>query len=96
MYFYQVPANVNGKMSQQVYIYQSLEPIVMPWVQAHSDFILEEDGNLGHGPEKSNIVRTWKEENELESNFNCHDSLDLTPLENFWQPVKQALCKHPH
>lgn len=35
IYFYEVLDNMNGKMSQQVYIDQILEPIVMPWIQAH-------------------------------------------------------------
>ena len=61
IYFYEVPGNTNEKMSQQVYIDQILDPIVKPWIQAHQDFVLEEDGDSGHGPGKSNIVRTWKE-----------------------------------
>ena len=60
IYFYEVPSNKNGKMSQQVYIDQILEPIVKPWIQTHQDFVLEEDGNSGHGPGKLNIVRIWK------------------------------------
>lgn len=60
------------------------------------DFVLEEDGDSGHGPGKSNIVRTWKQENNLEYYFNCHSSLDLSPIENCWQPVQQHLHKYPH
>ena len=96
IYFYEVPGNTNGKMSQKVYIDQILEPIVKPWIDAHHDFVLEEDGDSGHGPEKSNIVRTWKEANGLEFYFNCHSSPDLAPIENCWQPVKQHLHKYPH
>ena len=94
--FYEVPGNTNGKMSQQVYIDKILEPIVRPWLQTHHDFVLEEDRDLGHGPGKSNIVRTWKEQNNLESYFDCHNSPDLAPIENCWQPVKQTLRKYPH
>lgn len=96
IYFYNVPGNTNGKMSQQVYIDQILEPIVKPWIQTHQDFVLEEDGDSGHGPGKSNIMRTWKEKNGLESYFNYHNSHDLAPIENCWQPVKQTLRKYPH
>lgn len=67
IYFYEVPDNMNGQMSQQIYIDQILEPIVMPWIQARQDFVLEEDGDSGHGPGKSNILRTWKGKNGLES-----------------------------
>ncbi len=83
-------------MSQQVYIEKILEPFVKLWLQAHHDFVLEEDGNLGQRPEKSNIVRKWKEQNDLETYFNCHNSQDLTLIENCWQPMKQTLRKFPH
>ena len=73
-----------------------LEPVVKPWLQAHHDFVLEEDGDSGHGPGKSNIVRTWKEQIGLETCFNCHNSSDLALMENCWQPVKQTLRKFPH
>jgi hypothetical protein len=45
---------------------QILEPIVKLWLDEGQDFVLEEDGDSGHGPSKSNIVRTWKENNGLE------------------------------
>ena len=32
----------------------------------------------------------------FESHYNCHKPPDLAPIENFWQLVKQALCKYPH
>ncbi len=83
-------------MSQQVYINQILELIVKRWIQAHQDFVLEEDGDLGHGPGKSNIMRKWKEKNGLESFFHCHNFPDLAPIKNYWQLVKQTLCKYPH
>jgi hypothetical protein len=31
----------------------------------------------------------------LKSYFNCHDSLDLAPIENAWQPPKQYIRKFP-
>ena len=96
--FYDVPGNVNGKMSQQVYIDSILEPVVKPWLenQGGERFTLEEDGDSGHGPGKSNIVRTWKEKNGLKTYFNCPQSPDLAPIENCWQPVKDQLRKYPH
>jgi hypothetical protein len=44
-------------MSQQVYIHSILEPHVLPELQNGVDFVLEEDGDSGHGPSKNNIVR---------------------------------------
>jgi hypothetical protein len=58
--------------------------------------VLEEDGDSGHGPGKSNIVRTWKETHHLESYFNCASSPDLSPIENCWAVPKQHLRKFPH
>ena len=69
IYFYDVSGNKNGKMSQRVYIDQILDPIVKPWLDQGHNFVLEEDGDSGHGPGKSNIVRTWKEEHGLEHYF---------------------------
>ena len=59
-------------MCQKVYIDQILEPIVKSWIDAHYNFVLEEDGDSGYGPGKSNIVYTWKEANGLEFYFNSH------------------------
>ena len=83
-------------MSQRVYIDSILEPIVKPWIEAKHDFVLEEDGDSGHGPGKSNIVRTWKQNNDLKHYFNCPCSPDLAPIENCWQAPKQYLKKYPH
>ncbi len=57
---------------------------------------MEEDGDLGHGTGKSNIVHKWKTTNHLKSYFNCAQSPDLAPIENMWQPTKQELRKYPH
>ena len=95
--FYDVPSNTNGKMSQRVYIDQILKPVVKPWLEAGHDFVLEEDGDSGHGPSrKHNIVKAWKKENKLESYFNCASSPGLAPIENCWLPPKQHLNKYPH
>ena len=95
MHFYSLPGNSNGKMSQGVYITQILEPIVQPWIEDGRDFVLKEDGDSGHGPSKSNPVRSWKEEHGLEFYFNYAASPDLAPIENRWQPAKVYLRKFP-
>jgi hypothetical protein len=96
IYFYEVPGNTNGKMSQQVYIDQILEPIVKPWLDTGHDFVLEEDGDSGYGPGKNNPVRTWKENHGLKHYFNCSNSPDLSPIENCWLPPKAHVRKFPH
>ena len=56
--FYEVLENTNEKMSLQVYINQILELVVKPWLLEKQDFVLEEDGDRGHGKAKNcNIVR---------------------------------------
>jgi hypothetical protein len=47
----------------------------------YSRFVLEEDGDSGHGTGPKNIVRTWKQENKLNYYFNCASSPDLFPIE---------------
>jgi hypothetical protein len=65
--FYDVPGNTNGKMSKQVYRDKILEPIVKPWCERVSrgladPFILEEDGDSGHGTAAvSCIIHKWKQ-----------------------------------
>jgi hypothetical protein len=87
--FYDIPSNSNGKMTQKAYINQILEPIVKPWIDAGHDFVLEEDGDSGHGPPRStgNIVMDWKRQYGLNHYFNCPGSPDL---EDAWQPTKCA------
>jgi hypothetical protein len=94
--FYDISSNTNGKMTQKDYISQILEPVVKPWLDAGHAFILEEDGDSGHGPSKNNIARTWKQVHNLKHYFNCHSSPDLAPIENYWQPPKQYVRKFPH
>ena len=68
-------------MSQKAYIEQILDLIVLPWLQAGQNFVLEEDGDSGYGSGKSNIVRTWKEKHELKHYFNCPSSPALSFIE---------------
>ena len=93
--FYEVPSNSNGKMSQRVYIDSILEPVVKSWMEGH-EFVLEEDGDSGHGSGKDNIVRRWKGANGLRYYFNCPHSPDLSPIENCWQVPKQTVGRQPH
>ncbi|KAK4236393.1 hypothetical protein C8A03DRAFT_35699 [Achaetomium macrosporum] len=82
-------------MTLQVYRDQILEPIVGDWLRSGDQrFVLEEDNGSGHGTSK-NIVRTWKEDNGLESFFNCASSPDFVPIEKAWQAAKQAVRKRP-
>ena len=94
--FYEVPGNNNGKMTQQAYIDQVLEHMVKPWLQADDDFVLEEDGDSGHGPGPNNAVRAWKQHHGLQHYFNCAASPDLAPIENCWLPPKQYVRQWPH
>lgn len=73
IYFYKILKNINGKISQYIYINKNFEPIIQPWLQAYHDFVLEEDRDLEHRLGKSNIMYIWS-----------HNSLDLALIENYW------------
>ena len=47
--FYEVPTNTNGKMSQQVYLDCILNGLVKEWLDRGDKFVMEEDGDSGHG-----------------------------------------------
>jgi hypothetical protein len=99
--WYDIPSNKNGKMTAQGYVDNILAPVVKPWIQSHSPFVLEEDRDSGHGVGKGNtaatmLVKEWKQNNSLKSYFNCSGSPDFAPIENAWQPCKQYVRKFPH
>lgn len=90
----------------EVNINQILKVEVKKWLERCDDFVLEEDGDSGHGggcggwdPEKEdapqgrkeNILQIWKREHRLEFYFNCHDSPDFAPIENCWQAPKSKV-----
>lgn len=61
--FYDVPGNTNGKMSLTIYREKIFEPVVKPWILQvrngkMAPFVLEENGNSGHGTGKNNIVQS--------------------------------------
>lgn len=89
--WYEVPGNTNGKMSLKVYRDSILEPVVGSWLRQGASFVLEEDGDSGHGTGKHNIVQEWKEKNGLTSYFNCSGAPDFVPIENAWIGPKQAI-----
>ena len=88
--------NKNRKMTQEYYIQQLLNPIVKKWIDRGNTFVLEEDGDSGHGPGHLNIVRKWKEENGLSYYFNCPGSPDLAPIEKAWKALKEWVRKVPY
>lgn len=86
------PSNKNGKMSQRVYVDQILKPYVSRWLEEGREWILFEDNDSGHGGRsESNIVRSWKEDNELKSIFNAPRAPWLNIIENAWRAPDQAV-----
>ena len=84
-------------MTLNDYIDQILEPVIKPSIEAGHQFVFEEDGDSGHGyGTKINRVKQWKEEHYLTTFRNCPNSADLAPIENCWQPMKQAVRQMPH
>ena len=94
--WYEVPTNSNGKLSQAVYIEAILEGYVKGLIEEGRQFVLEEDGDSGHGPGKNNPVQKWKESHGLRFYFNCPGSPDFAPIENTWLAVKEGLRRQPH
>lgn len=84
--------NNNGKMTQKVYI-ELLTKECKDWPE---EWVLEEDGDSGHGTSKSNPVKKWKAQHQLKSYFNCAHSPDLAPIERAWQAPKEELLKYTH
>lgn len=64
-----------------MYDHKILGPIVKLWLKVYHNYILKKVGDLRYGP---NIVCIWKEQNSLESYFNCHNSSDLALIEHYW------------
>ena len=101
--FYDVPGNDNGAITMKVYRDEILEPVVKPWLDdvkkgRCEPFVLEEDGAPGHGNsgKGGNIVKTWKEKNNLVTYVNCPASADIAPIENTWQAPKAWMRTVPH
>ena len=101
LFEYQIPTNSNGKITQPFYHDNILQGIVKPWMEEVSNglrdsFILEEDGDSGHGPKGQNIVKKWKEKTGLKHYFNCPGSPDWPPIEKCWRKpkstVKSRMC----
>jgi hypothetical protein len=68
---YDVSSNTNEKMSQLIYIDQILKLVVKSWLDKDDDFCLKEDNDSEHDINKNNIVRKWKQEDELKNYLNC-------------------------
>ena len=86
--FYEVPGNINGKMTMGVYI-DIFEQHVLSLLKQGDTFILEEDGDSGYDKaNNNNIMRQWKQQHGLQYYFNAPQSPDLSPIENCWQPTK--------
>ncbi|KAK5651023.1 hypothetical protein OQA88_1807 [Cercophora sp. LCS_1] len=89
---YSIPTNNNGKMTQRYYRDHILEGIVKPWIEevraGAPSFMLEEDGDSGHGRNGNNIVKTWKEKHGLKHYFNCPGSPDLATYRKGLAPTK--------
>ncbi|KAK4237894.1 hypothetical protein C8A03DRAFT_15612 [Achaetomium macrosporum] len=93
--WYDMPDS-NGKLTMTAYRDQILEPVVGSWLRAGHHFVLEEDCDSGHSGKKgNNIVTKWKQENGLESYFNCPLSPDFVPIERALQSPKQYVTKRP-
>ncbi len=83
-------------MTHQVYVDSILEPVVKPWLKTDDEIVVQEDGDSGNGTGQANLVRKWKQDHSLKSNFNFAQSPDLSPMENCWLIPKSHMHKYPH
>ncbi len=96
MHLYDVSDNQNDKMSQKIYLKSILKLIVKSWLDRDDDFVLKENDDSSHDINKSNIVRTWKEKNQLKCYFNCVSSTDLSSIEIFDYHQRITYAKFSH
>lgn len=90
---YKIPSNRNGKMTLECYRKEILEKHVKQWKEEGHDFVLEEDGDSGHGKTNDDL-RRYKQVMGLEYFFNYAGSPELAPIENCWQPLKHHVAKY--
>ena len=97
--------NQNGKLTQQAYIDQILEPGVSKWCSDRSEWVLEEDNDSGYGNKDSNnLVQKWKRDYGITQSdqsahrcyFNCPRSPDLAIIEDGWSYPKNYVKKRSH
>jgi len=85
-----VPTSTNGPLNSSTSFHQT----TIFRISRGDNFVLEEDGDSGHGGGNSteqNIVKQWKEAHQLTHFFNTPGSPDLSPIENCWRAVKQYI-----
>ena len=82
-------------MSLKVYRDTILKPVVGEWLRRGDNFVLEENNDSGYGISKKNIVRTWKEQNNLTYFFNLAELLDIPPIEKAWNALNKSVKKQP-
>lgn len=68
-------------INEELYFGRGPRPVVEPWFEAGPECVLDEDGGSGHS---THSVRKWKEDDGLNSYFNCVHLLDLPPIGNCW------------
>ena len=102
---YDMDGNQNGKLTQQAYIDQILEPEVSKWCSNRSEWVLKEDNDSGYrNKDSNNLVQKWKRDHGItQSNqsahrcyFNCPRSPDLAIIEDGWSYPKNYVKKRSH
>jgi hypothetical protein len=96
MHLYDVSDNQNDKMNQKIYLKSILKLIVKSWLDRNDDFVLKKDDDSSHDINKNNIVKTWKEKNQLKCYFNCVSSTDLNSIEIFDYHQRITYAKFLH
>lgn len=85
--------------ASDAYINSILEPVVKPCIMAGEDFVLEEESDSGHGPNKKNPIRMYmyiyKNQMVLRVISTAHNRLTYRSLRIAGQFLKCTLVNRP-
>ena len=75
----------DGKVGSEMYIHGILEPHVLPFIS--SDYILQEEDDVGHDATPGGVLEHWKVAHGLQFYISSSDVPELSVLKNCWRPM---------
>ncbi|GFS48294.1 transposable element Tcb1 transposase [Trichonephila clavipes] len=84
---------IAGTLNSQRYIYEVLEPVVLPYLQGLATAIFQQDNARPH---VARIVQRFFVNHHIKLLPWLARSPDLSPIENMWSMVAQRLTQLPH
>ncbi|GFU35087.1 transposable element Tcb1 transposase [Trichonephila clavipes] len=84
---------IAGTLNSQRYIFEVLEPVVVPYLQGLATAIFQQDNARPH---VARIVQRFFVNHQIKLLLWRARSPDLSPIENIWSMVAQRLTQLPH